>query len=136
MIAATIQIVTYPLEPQVNITTLIRPIRSQADSVNGADPVYNLCLGPAQQTLDSDQAARKSIWNPRTPHTNVAVVDGPFVLFTNRTNQLSVHIFEVQGHHEPDDSKDGHNEVVMFLTLNASYDFIPQPPPFLGEALK
>lgn len=37
--------------------------------------------------------------------------------------------FEVQGHHEPDGTKDGHNEVLQFVaTLWADYKLVPDKP--------
>ena len=37
--------------------------------------------------------------------------------------------FDVEGHHEGDGTKDGHNEVIQFVaTLWADYNFVPDKP--------
>jgi len=137
VIAATIQIAYIP----VGTTSQYNNSNSSDSLPSGLgewwSPVYNLCLGPAQQNFRlRPGSAQVDLKSENPAHERSCGRWAICTIYQQDESAVCAHI-QGQGHHEPDDSKDGHNEVVMFhFTLNASYDFIPQPPPFFGEALK
>jgi hypothetical protein len=100
-------------------------------------PVYNLCLVAAQPHFRlRPGSAHVDLSSENPAHERSCGRWAICTIYKQDDSEVCVHI-QVQGHHESDGSKDGHNEVVMFhFTLSASYDFIPQPPPVLGEAFK
>jgi hypothetical protein len=100
-------------------------------------PMYNLCLGAAApHNRLKPGSVRMDLSSENPAHERSCGRWAVCNIYKHDDSDVCVQ-FQVQGHHESDGTQDGHNEVVMFnARLSASYEFIPQPPPVLGEAFK